>query len=62
VSARKATTPLDVHVQARRVGPTKLQIIIAGQRVVMEAWAARSLAGSLLRGAARIDPDFRSKP
>jgi hypothetical protein len=56
------TIALDVYVQARRISPDRVQIIIGGQRVVMEAWAARALAGSLLRGAARIDPNFRSRP
>lgn len=60
-------TPIPTHrvttyTHARRYSPTEVFFIIAGHRVVLPAWAARSLAQSLLRGAARVDPAWRSSP
>ena len=49
-------------VPVRREGPEEIAVHIAMTKVIMAPWIARQLAGALLRAAARIDPDFRSKP
>ena len=55
------------HVQTyqatvRRDGPDSLAVYLGRLKVTMAPWIARQLASALLRAAARIDPDFRSKP